>query len=268
MFVFYYICKVQYLNDLTKNFILEQLIEKFKEERFFQRKSLLTFYRQFDPDLKESTFRWRIHQLKSKKIITSITQDLFTLSSKPDFKPVTGELGRKVSNKIEKQFPGLKYCIWSTKSVNEFMLHLPGTFITILQVEKDALEPVYEFLKSQHKGTVYFQPDEKEINRYIFEAELPIILQSLISKAPTQKVGKIATITIEKMIVDLFCEKNLFVAYQGSELVHIINNAYERYAVNFTTLLHYARRRGKELDLKHFLKEKTDIPKVIFNDKN
>jgi hypothetical protein len=253
---------------LTKNFILEQLIEKFKEERFFKRESLLAFYRQFDPDLKESTFRWRLHQLKAKKIITPITKDLFTLSSKPDFRPVSGEFESKVSYLIEKQFPGLKYCIWSSKSVNEFMLHLPGTFITILHVEKDALEPVYEFLKSQHKGAVYFQPDEKVINRYIFEAELPIILQSLISKAPLQKVGKIVSITIEKMIVDLFCEKNLFVAYQGSELVHIINSAYERYAVNFTTLLHYARRRGRELDLKHFLKEKTDIPKVIFNDKN
>lgn len=253
---------------MAKNFIVEQLKLKFKEEKFFKRESLLNFYRQFDPDLKESTFRWRIHQLKAKKIITPITQDLFTLGIKPDFKPGISEFERKVANLIEKQFHGLKYCIWSTKSVNEFMLHLPGSFITILQVEKDAMEPVYDYLKSNNKGMVYFQPDEKEIDRYIFEAKLPIILQSLISKTPTQKVGKIATITIEKMIVDLFCEKYLFVAYQGSELVHIINNAYERYTVNFTTLLHYARRRGKEVDIKHFLKEKTDIPKVIFNDKN
>ena len=105
---------------MAKNFILEQLIEKFKEEKFFNRKSLFAFYRQFDPDLKESTFRWRIHQLKAKKIITPITQDFFTLNSKPGFRPVIGEFERKVSNLIEKQFPGLKYCIWSTKSVNEF----------------------------------------------------------------------------------------------------------------------------------------------------
>ena len=253
---------------MAKNFILEQLKEEFKEKKIFKRESLLAFYRQFDPNLKESTFRWRIYQLKAKRIITPITQDLFTLSSKPYFKPEIGDFERKVFNKIEKQFPGLKYCIWSTKSVNEFMLHLPGKFITILQVEKDALEPVYEFLKSHNFGTVYFQPDEKEIERYIFEAEQPIILQSLISKVPTQKVGKVATITLEKMIVDLFCEKKLFIAFQGSELVHIINNAYERYPINFTTLLHYARRRGKDLDLKQLLKEKTDIPNEIFNDKS
>lgn len=251
---------------MAKEFITEQLKLKFKEEKFFKRGSLLDFYRKYDPDLKESTFRWRIHQLKAKKIIMPVSQDLFTLDIKPNFKPEAGEIERKISNKIGKQFNGLKYCIWSTKSVNEFLLHLTGKFFTILQVEKDALEPVFDFLKSQNTGTVYYQPDEKEIERYIFEKEQPIILQSLISKAPVQPVGKLVTITIEKLIVDLFCERNLFVAFQGSELVHIINIAYQRYAINFTTLHHYARRRGKEENLKQFLKEKTDIPKAIFND--
>jgi hypothetical protein len=49
--------------------------------------------------------------------------------------------------------------------------------------------------------------------------------------------------------------------------MNIINTAYQRYAINFTTLFHYARRRGKELEMKQFLKGRTDIPKVIFNDK-
>ena len=70
------------------------------------------------------------------------------------------------------------------------------------------------------------------------------------------------------MIVDLFSDKNLFSIFQGSELVHIINNAYQRYSINFTTLFHYAGRKRKEKDLRHFLLERTDIPKNIINDKN
>ncbi|MEX0981340.1 MAG: DUF6577 family protein [Bacteroidales bacterium] len=252
---------------MNRNFILKQLKEKFEEEKIFSRESLLDFYRQFDPNLNDSTFRWRIHHLKAKNIITPLSNDLFTLNSKPEFKPSIGEFQNKIANKIAKQFTGLKYTIWSTKSIQEFLLHLTPRFITILQVEIDALEPVYAFLKNQNIGTVYFQPNEKEIERYIFESEQSIILQSLISKSPTQKVGKTFTITLEKMIVDIYCEKDLFTSFQGSELVHIINTAYQRYAINFTTLFHYARRRGKELELKQFLKERTDIPKVIFNDK-
>jgi hypothetical protein len=251
---------------LAKNFIQEQLEIQFKGKTFFSRASLLSFYQQYDHDLKDSTFRWRLNQLKAKKIISPISRDLFTLTYKPDFKPETGDFERKIFLKVEKQFPGLKQCIWSTKAVSEFMLHLPGRFITILQVEKEALEPVFEFLKSQNLGMIYIQPEKKEIERYIFDSEQSIILQSMISKAPIQKVGKVTTTTIEKMIVDLFTDKNLLIAFQGSELIHIINRAYQRYSINFTTLFHYARRRGKEIAIKGFLSERSDIPKSIFDD--
>ena len=267
MFDFYYICTNNDLNNLANNFIIEQLKEKFKEEKFFSKESLLAFYRQFDPNLNDSTFRWRIYDLKAKNIITPLSKDLFTLNSKPEYKPSIGEFEKRIATKIEKQFQGVKYVIWSTKLVNEFLLHLTPRSITILQVELDALEPVYEFLKNLNIGNTYLQPNEKEIERYVFESEQSIILQSLISKAPIRKTGKIYTITLEKMIVDLYCEKDLFIPFQGSELVHIINTAYERYSINFTSLFHYARRRGKEAELKQFLKERTDIPKIIFNDK-
>ena len=251
---------------MAKVFITEQLKKEFKGKEYFSREVLFDFYRQFEPDLKETTFRWRIYQLKTKKIIASISRNLFTLSYKPTYRPEVGDFEKKIYTKIEKQFPDLRQCIWSTKIVSEFMLHISGRFITILQVEKNALEPVYEFLKEQNFRNVYIEPEEKEIDRYIFETESAIILQSLISKAPIQQVGTVSTITIEKFIVDLFCDKKLFVAYQGSELVHIINNAYNRYAIDFTKLLGYAKRRRKEIDLVDFLSEKINIPKNIFND--
>lgn len=152
----------------------------------------------------------------------------------------------------------------STQAISEFMLHIPGKYLTIIQVEKEALKPVFEFLKDQNFGKVYIQPEEKEIERYIFETEQSIILQSLISKTPTQRVEKVTTVTIKKMIGDMLSDKNLLIAFQGSELVHIINNAFQRYSINFTTLFHYARGRGKEIDKKGFLLEKTEIPKKYF----
>ena len=185
---------------------------------------------------------------------------------KPVFKPEIEEIQKKIYTKIEKQFPNLKQCIWTTKILNEFMLHIPSKFITILQVEKNALEPVYEFLKEQNFRNVYIEPEEKEIQRYIYETETAIILQSLISKTPTQKVKKITTTTIEKIIVDLYCDKKLFDAFQGSELVYIINNAYNRYSIDATKIISYARRRRREIDIIEFLSNKTSILKNILND--
>lgn len=251
---------------MAKNFITEQLKQEFKGRESFSREELFDFYRQFKPDLKETTFRWRIYQLKEEKIIRRLSRHEFSLAYKPPFKPEIDDIERKIYTKLEKQFPQLKQCIWSTKAVNEFMLHLPGKFITIMEAEKDALEPVFHYLKDINIRNVYLQPNEKELERYIYETETAVILQSLVSKAPTQKVEKVTTATIEKMLVDLYCDRKLFNAFQGSELVYIINNAYARYAIDFTKLFSYAKRRRKEIDLIQFLSDKTDIPKNLLND--
>jgi len=251
---------------LAKNFIIERLKNEFKDKALISRKELFAFYLQIEPDLKETTFRWRIHDLKTKKIISSNSREIFSLIYKPTFKPEIGETERKIYSGISEQFPDLRCCIWSTKIAKEFMLHIPGRFITILQVEKEALEPTYAFLKEQNFSNVYIQPDEKEIERYIYDTDSAIILQSLISKAPTQRVDTIPTITLEKMIVDIYCDYKLFTAFNGSELIHMINNAQSRYSIDFTKLFSYAKRRKREIEMMEFLSAKTNIPKSILND--
>lgn len=251
---------------MAKNFIIEQLKREFINREVFTREELFDFYRQFEPDLKETTFRWRIFQLKEKKLIASLSRGLFTLTYKPIFKPLLEDPEKKLYTKIEKQFPTLRQCIWSTKLISEFMLHLPGRFLTILEVENNALGNVFNFLKDNNFRDVYLQPEEKELEYYIANIELAIILKPLISKAPTQKLKKISTITIEKMIVDLYCETSLFNVYQGNELIHIINNCYDRYSIDFTKLFGYAKRRRKEIDLMDFLSVNTTIPKILLND--
>ena len=71
----------------------------------------------------------------------------------------------------------MKYCIWSTRVISEFTLHIPGKYMTILEVGKDTLEPIYEYLKTQNYN-VYIQPEEKEIERFIFESEQSIVIHS------------------------------------------------------------------------------------------
>lgn len=251
---------------MAKDTIIKQLRQHFKGKESFSREELYTFYKQFKPDLKETTFRWIIFNLKKQRVIASVSKELFTFSLKPVFQPEPDKLEKKIFSIVEKQFSTLKFCIWSTLYASEFMLHIPAKHITILQVEKEALEPVYDFLKNQKLGDIFIQPEEKEIERYIYESDKGIVLLPLVSKSPLQEINKITTITLEKLIVDLYSDRKLFASFQGSEFAHIVNTAYGRYAIDFTTLFHYAKRRRKDIELRQFFKNKTDISKNILND--
>lgn len=136
----------------------------------------------------------------------------------------------------------------------------------MIAVERDAMESAFFYLKDNNIKNVFLEPEEKEITRYVSEIQNAVILQPLVSKAPLQKIKKVSTITLEKLLADLYSDSRLFNAYQGSELVFIFNSAYRRYSVDFTKLLSYAKRRRKEAGLIDFLSEKTDIPKTILND--
>lgn len=251
---------------MANDIIIDQLRTCFGKRQSFSRQELYSFYTEFKPNLKETTFRWIIHNLKEKQIITSISKRLFTLAFKPVFKPDIDKATKKTYSSVEKQFSTLKFCVWNTQVVSKFMLHIPAKYITILQMEKEALEPVYDFLKTQKLGDIFIQPEEKEIERYMYESDKAIVLLPLVSKSPLQNVNNVQTTTLEKLIVDLYSDKKLFAVFQGSELAHIINTAYNRYAIDFTTLFHYANRRRKDVDLRIFLKDKTDIPENILND--
>ena len=251
---------------MARNFIIEQLKQNFKDQESFSRDALYNFYLQFEPDLKETTFRWRIYNLKEKKLIRPISRKDFTLLYKPVFKPDIREPEQKIFALIEKGFKGLKKSVISTRIINEFMLHQPVRFFILVEVEKEASESVFYYLKDNGIRNVFLQPEEKELQRYVNELDNAIILQSLVSKAPLQKVKKISTTTLEKLLVDLFCDRKLFYSYQGSEMIFIFNNAYRKYSIDFTKLFSYAQRRRRETELMDFLTDKTDIPKTILND--
>ena len=65
------------------------------------------------------------------------------------------------------------------------------------------------------------------------------------TEAPVTSFDNVAIPRLEKILVDLVCEKDLFVSFQGEELRNIYHRVLKDYDVSLSTLRRYARRRGK-----------------------
>ena len=250
---------------MPKDYIIEQLKDCFGDRESFNREELYNFYRRVAPKLNESTFRWRIYDLKAKKIIRAVSKSEFSLSYKPPFRPDIDKKVKDIYMLVEQQYPSLKKAIWSTKWVMEFMLHLPGRYWTIMEVEKDSVESVFYFLKDNRYRDVFLKPAGKEIDMYVSESSQAIIVSPLVTLSPVQKIKKITIPRLEKLLLDIYADRELFNVFQGSELSIIFNNAYNKYQINFSKLMSYAKRRGKEEELMEFISSRTDIPNTLFN---
>jgi hypothetical protein len=248
---------------VPKDFIIEQLKQKFAGQAHITRNELLSFYRSFEPDLKEATFGWRIYALKEKNLLKPVRKGVYTLIAKPQFHTIIDSKQKELSNKINKQFPSIKYCVWNTRLLNEWMIHQPGRFLILVEVETSVTEAVFYFLKDSNYKNVFLNPDEELLERYIFEETETIIVKTLVSKSPLYKEKKIPVPSAEKILVDLFIDKKIFAPFQGSELVNIFNNVYKQYALNITKLLAYAKRRTKEPELLDFITKNTQLTELL-----
>ncbi len=189
----------------------------------------------------------RIYKLIEKGVLKRIGRGKYTLGEQIIFTPeITSDI-ESIYSIVDKQFPYLEKSIWTTKWLNQWMLHIPNKHLIILEVEKDAEENVFYHLKESKKN-VFLHTEEDIINKYADDDTDIVIIKNLITDAPLQKVKRVEVPTIEKIVVDLIVDTGLFSAYQDRDLDSIIENAFEYYTINVDKLLRYAsRRRKKEL---------------------
>ena len=215
---------------------------------------LVKFYHQFEDSIKRSTVDWRIYELTKLGVLHRVSRGIYSLSETYHFEPEVSRSLKLLFGTVKNQFPYLNICVWNTKLINEFMLHQPGRFYTILEVDKEAMESVFYELKDQGRD-VFFNPSEEVLSKYVISKKEPIIITSLITEAPLEEIDGVKTATLEKILVDICSNEILFSAQQGAELTRIYETAFEKYTISETKLLRYARRRNKKEVVERLIKK-------------
>lgn len=263
-----YLCLNKYLFIATDKLHIVNFKDYFSEGIIIESNDIYAFYVKIDPEVKRTTLNWRIYTLVQSGIIHRIGRGKFVVGKGTDYNPELSSKIITVHSELTKHYPFLNICLWNTSILNEFMIHQPGKFFTLIECDKDAMDSVFYFLKD-HKYSAFLEPTTDIINKYILENKEAVIVKSLVTESPCQIIKGITTVTLEKILVDIFCDDKIFAAQQGSELNNIFKSAYEKYSINENRVLRYAARRGKKEGMKNYLqtisknRQKNDIAAKI-----
>lgn len=193
-----------------------------------------------------------MYSLAKMGLLNRIGRGKFIIGEGKNFIPEISPKMKKINSKLKKEFPYLKICIWNTSALNEFMVHQPGRFYLLIEVEKAAIQSIFYFLK-EAKYSIFIDPTSDILEKYLPSEKESLIIRSLVSEAPLQNVKGINTASLEKMLVDVFCDDVLFSAQQGSEMRTIFKEALNKYSVNENRMLRYADRRRKKESFTKYL---------------
>jgi predicted transcriptional regulator of viral defense system len=228
--------------------IENQINTYFKSRDKISREELLELIKKDFANWTDNTINIYLSSLQKKGIIHSLSRGIYALGNEEIFQPHLNNKLVKIASIINKTFPFIKYCVWESAWLNELMRHQTFKNFTIVEVEKVANEQVFNQLNNNFPN-VFINPDEKTIERYIANLDNVIIIKNLNSEAPIKKWNNINVPTIEKILVDIIADDELFAAQKG-ELEFIFKSAFDKYNINESKMKRYASRRNREEEIK------------------
>lgn len=182
----------------------------------------------------------------------------FTLGEGKNYVPEISSATKSIYKKIKAEFPYANLCVWNTSVVNEFMQHQPNQFFVLVETDKAATNAVFYFLR-EIKKSVFIEPTKDILEKYAVNKNEVFVVKPLISEAPTQNINSVETASIEKILVDIFCDDVIFLAQQGAEMRTIFKEAFNKYTINQSKMLRYANRRRKKEELIQFAKTVSNL---------
>lgn len=226
-------------------------LQENKVKQLFTRQEVITntdilyLYRTEEPEIPETTVNWRIYQLVQKGAIQRIGRGKYREGKARTFSFEPSSRTIKTAKTIGKEFPYMDYCIWELAVINSFSQHLINYNMIFLEVEREVIDTVFRTLKDMKYKVIRAKDIAEDLSDYAGY----VCVRALVTEAPVLKEKYGAIASLEKILVDLYCDKE-FSPFQGNEIYHIYKNAFNDYTVNESRMLRYASRKEKKTEVK------------------
>jgi hypothetical protein len=205
--------------------------------------------------------RVAITRLVKKGSIFSCGRGVYGFFSKPCYLPTQSPSVKKIAEVLNYNFPYLEFTFTDTSFLSEFMNLQPFSTIILIEVQAGAINPIISTLQKSNIMAFALQ-DYPNIERYIKNDILILFRPTKSSNPPSLTLEKIKFAGLEKILVDLVCDRTIFDQYQEHELENIYQNVTRKYVVNYSRLLKYAKARNRKKDCIDLLNVTEEYPKV------
>ena len=236
----------------------EPTYEKLKVGHRYSHQELIKLLESDYPQMRESSYHWAVCGMLKSGNITRIARNAYVVQNvqeKPLYRPTYSELAVKLIAQISDKYPSVPFTVFETALMNDFLNHLVAQNTVFVQAEKDISIFIFRFLQELGYKHLLYKPNKAYYALY-WEKDC-IVVTDMISEAPLSASAP-HEICLEKMLVDIYCDKLISSAYSKSEYPEVLKQAMETYHIESAKMMRYARRRGREDEMKKILEEIED----------
>lgn len=233
----------------------DTLLTKMQQEKTYTHKELINELRIIRPDMAENTYNWIVYRMVKEGLIVHSGYDAYLKESgsqKKKYQPIYSEKSTKIIEIIQKEFPYVRFIVFETTLMNEFLNHLIAHNTIFLQVEKESSVYIFRALQDLGYENVMYKPNIDEFNLYW--ASDCIVITDLVSESPLC-ANNLHFVTLEKLLVDIIADKLIISTYSNAEYPSIMEQAKIKYCLDKKRMIRYAGRRNRKTEIKCYLED-------------
>jgi hypothetical protein len=170
-------------------------------------------------------------------------------------------------------------CLYSSSAFNDFISLQIIRKYYFIEVPREAFDSVADGLTSFKKEVPFIFSKDFAPQKILWSNKNIIVISPLIVGAPIARSirffengriasPRVATPTIEKLLVDAYCDDKILDLGSTGQIVDLFHTALADYMVNFRTLFSYCKKRNAYPVIKDFIRSvvRFDIDKGRFID--
>ena len=210
------------------------------EKTIISEKEIVDILKKENTEISETDLKWKLFHYCKDNGLQSIGAKQYAKANSV-YNYEFGTVGKKIHKNLKAQYPEIKFVVWESSILNEWLTLLIAKNTIFIETTKDFLDTIYDALVEYNENTmVLVNPKADEYFRY--QRNNLIVLKTMVDRAPISKNNHI---TLEKLFVDLICDKFLIELFDAYTVQKLIKDASSSYAINEKKMFAYARRRGR-----------------------
>jgi len=196
-------------------------------------------------DAPRKTVIWNVNDLVRQGKAARFGRGVYGFMPKARFSPAIGETAERACTLLRDKFKYLNVTVTDTGVLAQFMNLQPFATVVVIETLKSAAGAVMSALRREGVDA-YAKKDFALLEAYISSSQPFVIRPELSVNPKLPQKANVRVASLEKILVDLVCDEDIYGQYQGEELQNIYSNATGAYAVNYTQMLKYATARKKK----------------------
>lgn len=195
-------------------------------------------------EISKVTLSWHLREMVKESALFKLGRGIYTAHNvqTQEYKPRLSNKTIKMCKAISMAFPFISVSGFDGEVLADLQHHLSSNNLHYIEVDRDAMESVFHFLK-QEGHTAYLNPNKEFVYDNIDISKDAYIVKPLITESPMTEIQGVKTPRLEKILVDIYCDDDMDYLH-GNEWSRIFDNALALYSLNRTTMLRYASRRN------------------------